>query len=93
MVKGIYKITNNRTGEVYIGQSKDIESRKNTHFKELSQREHHNNGMQNDYSSGDTFSFEILEEMPNATKADLYIQFRPVDISVILPPVSFLVFV
>ena len=42
MVKGIYKITNNRTGEVYIGQSKDIESRKNTHFKELSQREHHN---------------------------------------------------
>lgn len=72
MVKGIYKITNNRTGEVYIGQSKDIESRKNTHFKELSQREHHNNGMQNDYSSGDTFSFEILEEIPNATKADLY---------------------
>lgn len=72
MVKGIYKITNNRSGEVYIGQSTDIESRKNTHFKELEQRKHHNSGMQNDYSSGDSFSFEILLEMPNATREELH---------------------
>ena len=72
MVKGIYKITNKQTGEVYIGQTTDIESRKNRHFKELSQGIHHNSGMQKDHDLGHTFSFEILEELPNATKSDLY---------------------
>lgn len=71
MVQGIYKIINNRTGEAYIGQSNDINSRKKTHFEQLTQGNHPNSGMQNDYSSGDTFSFEIVLEMPNATKTQL----------------------
>lgn len=71
MVQGIYKITNNRTGEVYIGQSSNMTSRKKTHFEQLAQGKHPNLGMQNDYSSGDTFSFEIILEMPNATQTQL----------------------
>lgn len=72
MAKGIYKITNNRTGEVYIGQAQNLDSRLNRHLRELAQGKHHNNGMQRDHNRGDTFSFEVLEKLPNATKADLY---------------------
>ncbi len=72
MVKGIYKITNNRTGEVYIGQAKDLKRRENTHFRQLAQGKHHNLGLQEDHDRGDSFSFEILEELPDATLADLY---------------------
>ncbi|WP_405283084.1 topoisomerase DNA-binding C4 zinc finger domain-containing protein [Methanobrevibacter sp.] len=72
MVKGIYKLTNDRTGEVYIGQAQNLDSRLNRHLRELAQGKHHNNGMQRDYNRGDTFSFEVLEKLPNSTKADLY---------------------
>lgn len=72
MAKGIYKITNDRTGEVYVGQAKNLDSRWNRHLNELVNGKHHNSGMQKDHDRGDTFSFEILEELPNATKADLY---------------------
>ena len=71
MVKGIYKITNDRTGEVYIGQSMNIDARKASHFEELENGTHHNRGMQEDYNLGDTFSFELLEEV-NGTRKDLH---------------------
>lgn len=71
MVEGVYKITNDRTSEVYIGQTTDLDSRKNTHFRELAQGKHINKGMQKDHNRGDTFTFEIIEQMPNATLADL----------------------
>lgn len=59
---GIYKITNDRTGETYIGQSNNIEKRWEQHKEELSHGIHHNKGMQYDYHYGDTFSYEIVEE-------------------------------
>lgn len=59
---GIYKITNDRTGETYIGQSKNIEQRINAHKNELRQGTHHNRGMQSDYLRGDTFTYSILEK-------------------------------
>ena len=59
---GIYKITNDRTGETYIGQSKNIERRIKSHEKELRQGTHHNKGMQWDYLKGDTFTYTVLEE-------------------------------
>ena len=71
MAKGIYKITNNRTSEVYIGQTGNLDSRRNTHFRELAQGKHINKGMQKDHNCGDTFTFEIIELLPNATLADL----------------------
>lgn len=71
MVKGIYKITNDRSGEVYVGQTQNLKARENRHFRELAHGKHHNSGMQDDYNRGDTFTFEVLEELPDATKADL----------------------
>lgn len=59
---GIYKITNDRTGETYIGQSKNIEKRIKSHENELRQGTHHNRGLQSDWSGGDTFTYKILEE-------------------------------
>ena len=71
MAKGVYKITNDRTGEVYVGQAKDLKRRENTHFRQLAQGKHHNSGLQEDHNKGDTFSFEVIEELPDATLADL----------------------
>ena len=59
---GIYKITNDRTGETYIGQSKNIERRIKSHENELRQGTHHNRGMQADYLNGDTFTYTVLEQ-------------------------------
>ena len=61
MAKGIYKITNDRTGEVYIGQTNNLYFREKQHMEDLANGVHHNRGMQEDYNNGDTFSFEILE--------------------------------
>lgn len=61
MAKGIYKITNNRTGEVYVGQTNNLDYRKKQHEQDLASGTHHNRGMQQDYNRGDRFSFEVLE--------------------------------
>ena len=59
---GIYKISNDRTGETYIGQSKNIEKRIKSHENELRQGTHHNRGIQWDYLKGDTFTYKVLEK-------------------------------
>lgn len=71
MKSGIYRFINNRTGEVYVGQSHNVYARRGKHYKNLSMGTHHNRGMQEDYDNGDTFTFEILEEIPDATKEEL----------------------
>lgn len=63
MAKGIYKITNNRTGETYIGQTNNLDHRKKQHAQDLASGTHHNRGMQQDYNRGDGFSFEVLEHV------------------------------
>ena len=68
---GIYRFINNRTGEVYVGQSGNIWARRANHLKELKLEIHHNKGMQEDYDNGDTFTFEVLEKMPEATREEL----------------------
>ena len=45
---GIYKITNNKNGKVYIGQSQNIYARKKQHFVALRNGNHENKGMQAD---------------------------------------------
>ena len=62
VTSGIYKITNDRTGETYIGQSKNIERKIKSDENELRQGTHNNRGMQSDYLKGDTFTSTILEK-------------------------------
>lgn len=62
-ISGIYKLTNKRTGEVYVGQSINIKLRCKQHFNELKSGIHNNSDLQDDYNKGDKFSVEIIEEI------------------------------
>ena len=60
----IYKIINNETNKIYVGQTKrSLRERKNQHFSELRNQNHYNTQLQEDYNKyGESgFSFEILE--------------------------------
>lgn len=63
---GIYKITNNITGKVYIGKSEHLDKRFNEHLRDLEKGEHTNQSFQEDCRNMDknllehTLSFEIL---------------------------------
>ena len=69
---GIYSITNWLTGERYIGESVEIETRWCVHKKELNTQTHGNYKLQkawNEYGE-ETFDFEVIEEvvMPDGYK-------------------------
>ena len=58
---GIYKITNQNNGKVYIGQSKNLSHRKATHIYDLKHNMGHNKEMQKDFNDNpDAFKFEVL---------------------------------
>ena len=71
MAKGIYKITNERTGEVYVGQTNNLYFREQQHMENLASGTHHNRRMQQDYNRGDRFSFEVLEYV-NGSRNELH---------------------
>ena len=61
-VCGIYKITNNDAGKIYIGNSSDMFSAWETHKTDLERGIHHNRCMQKDFSKGNRdISFSVLE--------------------------------
>lgn len=62
---GIYLIKNKMTGECYVGQSKDIRKRWQSHLAHLRQRRHNNDGMQCAYDEygPNIFEFEIIERV------------------------------
>lgn len=64
MKKGIYKIKCLENNKIYIGSSKNIEKRINTHIKRLRKNTHINEFLQNSWNKyGEiSFSFEIIEE-------------------------------
>ena len=61
---GIYKIQNMINGNVYIGQSVDIEKRWSTHKSELENEYHYNTHLQSAWNKygGENFEFAIIEE-------------------------------
>ena len=66
VVCGIYKIQNTENGRMYIGQSKDVRSRFNSHRLELCKNKHHNRYLQaawNKYGAS-SFEFSLVEECP-----------------------------
>ena len=61
---GIYCIKNDKNNKVYIGQSVDVEKRKNCHFYKLNNNIHENEHLQysfNKYGS-ECFSFSVIKE-------------------------------
>ena len=70
MTQGIYKITNTKTGESYIGKSVNIEQRIKQHKNELRKGTHHNTDLQSDYNRGAGFTFEIIKRVIDANELD-----------------------
>ena len=62
-ISGIYKITNKITGDFYIGSSKDVKSRWESHKAPSRWNKYPNNPMYQDMKryGTDKFAFEILE--------------------------------
>jgi group I intron endonuclease len=62
-IVGIYKIENLENGKIYIGESKSIFKRWNTHLTELLAGHHHNKLMQLEFSHWgiNSFRFSIIE--------------------------------
>lgn len=60
----IYKITNQKNGRCYIGQTSDIQRRIDEHFGQLRVGNHENHKLQNDYNlyGIEAFEAEILEK-------------------------------
>lgn len=78
-MQGIYKITNLKTNNSYIGQSVDIEQRIKTHFRrafiEFNNNEYDKALYRAIRKDGiENFKIEVLEELPNATRLQLNIR-------------------
>ena len=59
---GIYKITNNLNGKVYVGQSKNVWHREIEHFTALRRGHHENKLMQRDWNKDNHgFRFDVIE--------------------------------
>lgn len=93
MTCGVYSIRNDRTGERYVGASKEIDVRRSFHFWRLSKGEHHSTGLQRSYAEhgAGAFSFHVLRECREEELPDLereYIElFKPAFNSRYSPPV------
>lgn len=66
-VKGIYSITNTKTGNTYVGMSKDIYARWGKHINDLKHNNHHQHKLQDEFNkySIDDFDFKVLEVFNN----------------------------
>lgn len=71
-VSGIYCIKNISSESIYIGQSKDIESRFKKHKYDLNKGIHHSKSLQTDWISfgEDIYSFEVVEVVPDFALLD-----------------------
>ena len=64
-VSGIYKITNNINGKIYIGQSQNVYERRVEHFTALRRGWHPNKEMQKDWNKNSNgFRFDVIELLP-----------------------------
>lgn len=74
MTAGIYKITNIQNNKCYVGQARDLNVRKNSHFALLKRNKHENSYLQNVYNKygKEIFIFEIIQELePNKERLNL----------------------
>ena len=74
MTSGIYKITNNITGDFYIGSSKNIKHRWAVHKSPSMWKQHPNSKLYKDMAQygRDNFTIEVIEETDNLKKREQY---------------------
>ena len=73
-IAGVYKITNNITGEFYIGSSKNIKKRWHKHRSLSGQKQLPNSKLYKAMASYglDNFTFEIIEKTDNLREREQY---------------------
>ena len=73
-ISGVYKITNNITGDFYIGSSKNIKRRWTQHKNPSAQKRQPNSKLYKGMASYglDNFTFEIIEETDNLREREQY---------------------
>lgn len=68
MTDQVYMIQHNTTGRMYIGRSRDVQTRVKAHFYALRSGRHAVEDMQKDFDSyGDNFTISILGEIKNTS--------------------------
>jgi hypothetical protein len=70
---GVYCIKNLKNNKLYIGESKVPIDREHKHWSKLRLKKHENPHLQSDYNKygAEQFVFEMLQVVPDATKAEL----------------------
>ena len=65
MTRGIYTITNTKTGKTYVGQSSNIENRWGMHKTQLNNKSHSNYKLLKDWCKygPEVFKFKVVEEV------------------------------
>ena len=64
-LSGIYKITNQLNGKIYVGQSQNVYEREAEHFTALRRKKHPNKEMQRDWNKNNRgFRFDVIEWCP-----------------------------
>ena len=73
-IAGVYKITNNITGDFYIGSSKDIKIRWASHKRPSVHKQRPNSKLYKAMASYglDNFTFEVIEETDNLREREQY---------------------
>lgn len=73
-IAGIYKVTNNITGDIYIGSSKNIEKRWATHKCLSMWKQHPNSKLYKDMASYglDNFTIEVIEKTTDLHNREQY---------------------
>jgi group I intron endonuclease len=72
-IAGVYTITNNKNGKVYIGETVNLGDRLSSHINDLLCNSHCNRGLQKDFKQYgiNNFSFRILKIVDNMNKNEL----------------------
>ena len=74
MISGVYKITNNITGDFYIGSSKNIKNRWASHKSPSRWKQHPNSKLYKAMAQygKDKFIFEVIEKTDNLKEREQY---------------------
>jgi len=72
-MRGIYKITNQKTGKYYVGSSVDIFERWNEHKRSLVEGKHINPKLQGSWNKhgAENFKFEVIEDLGDISRKSL----------------------
>ena len=68
---GIYKLINQRTGEVFVSYSQNMANGISNHLFRLKINDHNNPDLQEDYNNGDRFDVVILREYMDYNRDEL----------------------